>query len=221
MDVELIIFGRWEFRNPEQERKAINRRRPFGVTADLSRLANSSGNITRGASSLIEFAGILREVFEPPDARFKSLSIITHSDGTSLWLRGTLNADPESFVHTYDLTPRTVRERLRPTVTDVLKGKMLPDAKITLYGCHSGNHIVPKDLLDAFALAFDVDCFGFKRGLQVCVDIDKKTHKITDRGWIRIDDGSKAQGKTCEVAGFVRDLRKLVPDASRPVVRIR
>jgi len=219
MDLDVVLFGRWEFVSPEQEAKAILHKKPFGITADFFRLANSSGNFTRGVSSLTDFVSVIREALEPADARLNSLGILCHSSGDSLMISGSLNADPILFLRLTLITPRQVRTLLGPALSG-LRGKILPEAQITLYGCHTASsYEVPVDLLDAFATAFQVSCYGFKRGLQVCVNINRGV--ITDRGYIRVDDGSdQSQKHTCQAAGCTQDLRELKPDAVRAFVRI-
>jgi hypothetical protein len=210
MDIELVMFGRWEFLNDEQQQKAIKHGKPFGVTADFRRLANASGNTTRAISSATEFSSTLREALEPAAARLTGLAVLCHSDGENLLISGKLNADPVLFIPVQSITPWKVRTVLRPTIAAV-KNKISPDARIILYGCHTGTHDVPSNLLEAFATSFELTCYGFRRGLQVCVDIDPTRTTVTDRGWIRIDDGQRPRANTCEAAGFTRDLRDLKP----------
>jgi hypothetical protein len=217
MDIDLVLFGRWEFEPASDELLGVAKK-VGGTTADFRELANASAPVARSVGSLADITSTLREVFEAPEARLKTLGILTHSDGDSLWLRGVLSSQPPNYSKSVSdtITPEKARTLLRQTVVALLKGKILPDAEITLYGCHTGSHPVPTELLGAFAKAFEATCHGFKKGLQTCVNRDP-SGKIADRGWIR--GASNKMAKTCLAAGCVKDLKELKPDAHVPFVR--
>jgi hypothetical protein len=211
MDIELVIYGSWDFTSSNQESWAIAHGSPFGVTKDFIPLAEASA--TKGfsaeAAHFAQFSDTLRKVLEPPENRLKSLSVLTHSDGQTLWMKGWLNANPPRFDQPGGiLTPKDIKERLPKFINE---DKLLPSAKVTLYACNAGGRVgVPGDLLKAFAQAFGVECRGFTNALQVCVKI--KDNKITKRGWIRIDDGRKPIPCGETKKGYVTDLRELKPD---------
>jgi hypothetical protein len=213
MDIELIIYGNWNFHDSNEERKAISKGRGFGVTDDFRPLATASGT-AKIASNDLYFADAIRDVLKPPENKLKSLSVLTHSDGKSLWMAGELYAGPK-FVPSEKLTPEKIEELGRRLASD-LKGKILPRANVTLYACHAGyGGLLGSTLLKAFSQAFKVDCHGFKNALQLCVRIntDKKIKKKTigERGWVRY--GTKGVPPPCGDNGWYRDLRQLKPDA--------
>ncbi len=232
MDIDLLIIGSgFRYKSEAEEIRALRHGKHTTTTADM-RAVKTRANVTRGVASVKDFIATLLEFYQAPKNNLRSLSIMGHSDNVAIDFEGELDPDLQGAASTGEgldavILRRLIQPRLERLKSETGRDLFLPQATITLYGCHTGQSrtrsqqlYAPGDLLlQATADTFGRRVFGFSKPLRDCVVLSfPKRDKILARGFFRIAGPATKQvvkGQQLSCPGFTDQLENLIPDVAR------
>ena len=202
-----LIYGSG-YSNPYSNDPAETRDAEIGAwfpsTDDMSAAAKNSGGGT-GAS---KFAGLLQTLKGKAVGSITELGLIGHANSTEFALGGTIKPGNNVFFAA-DATIDSTSLAAKATDIAAVKNRFAADAKIVLYGCHSG---VDAKFLDALSLAFGVCVEGFSNEITYCIIWNDKTRHITSRGRVYVININDPLQARPDCQQFYTSVKSLTPD---------
>lgn len=176
----------------------------FPSTDDMAASAKGSG----GGSGASKVAGLLQALKSKGAGSITELGLIGHANSTQFALGGTIKPGDDVY---FDADATIDAASLAANAADVTaaKNSFAADAKIVLYGCHSG---LNAKFLETMSIAFGVCVQGFSNEITYCIQWDEQTNKISSRGRVFVIDIHDPLQARPDCANFFSSVKSLSSD---------
>ncbi|VVB73070.1 Uncharacterised protein [uncultured archaeon] len=199
-----VIYGSGfsrPFNNDASEVTAAISGNWYPSSVDLAATAHGSG----GGTGVATISGLLNFIASKNPNSIEALDLIGHSNANGFALAGTITADdvlwnPNGLIDQVSLRDSQTRKRI-----EELRNRFRQNARITLYGCHSGGSGY---LLSEVSNAFGVCSAGFQNEITWCLGWSEPSKTINSRGKIAINPASN------DCSTYKSTIYDLAPDST-------
>ena len=130
-----------------------------------------------GGSGSATFDALLRELRSRAAESVTELGLLGHANATEFALAGTIKPGDNNVFFAADATIDASTLAAKAADIRAIRGRFAKDAKLILYGCHSGVH---SDFLEALSVAFGICVEGFSDEITYCIQWNEKTRRRPD-----------------------------------------